>query len=186
MRFLAVGDSKTLGESCCYASNAYQNELEANLNAIVTNGAERLPHFAVGGLGVGMMADQVDAFLAAAVYPPEWVLFNLGANDCPGVRSGAITEAIWVADAGYILDAIHTKWPAAQIRMMRIYYANYPTESDTIDDIFIPAAIVGREAFVALGPDERTFLPGNMSDPAHPNSTGYSLTAGEWQTNMGY
>lgn len=186
VRFLAVGDSKTLGESCCFATNAYQNELESDLWPLVTNGAERLNHFAVGGLGVGMMRARVDAFLATAIYPPEWVLFNLGANDCPGVRSGAITEASWVADAGYILDAIHAKWPNAQVRIMRIYYANYASESNTIDDTFIPAVIVGRESWVDLGPDERTFLPGFMSDPAHPNATGYSKTADEWRAVMGY
>lgn len=145
--------------------------------------------YAVPGVTTATAAGAIDAFLAAITEQsdtPVWVLYNLGSNDLAGISDSSITEAAWKANTGYIFDAIHTKWPNAQIRAMRVYWAGAEAAAATLNDSWLPAVISTRSGFVAVGPDERLFLPGNLTDATHPNATGYSLTAAQWQTVMGY
>lgn len=183
---LTIGDSKTLGGTCCEATHGFRDELLATLDPLIENGAEEFGSLAQGGVGVQGINSQVGAFLSSIHGQPDWALVNLGTNDLPAIRSGSMTEATWTAQLGAILDAIHARWATTQVRVMRIYRSDYSAEADTLNDTWIPATLAGRGAFAAVGPDERTFLPGNTTDVTHPSATGYSLTASEWQTVMGY
>ena len=102
------------------------------------------------------------------------------------VGQGAITRAEWRTSLGGLLDGLHARWPLAQILVARIYHADWTAEQDTMNDTDLPTVLSTRGPWAAVGIDERTFLPGNTSDSTHPNSTGYTLTAAEWQTAMGY
>lgn len=184
---IAIGDSKTVGLTCCAATNGYRNYLIESLDG---------ENDALQASFVGVMAtlgwttedalSALPAFIAAQAVAPSHILVGLGTNDLPPIRTGAVTEASWVADMGAILDSLHAEWPSAPIYLMRVYRSDYSAEQDTLDDVYIPAALTGRGAWAFVGPDERTFLPGNVTDITHPNATGYSLTAAEWQTAMGY
>lgn len=187
---LAIGDSKTVGVPCCAAQGGYRDPLIADLNALGTNEFRFLtPAYAVSGTTADATAAVIQSYLDGFVEAekvPAHVLINLGANDLGYIANASINQAAWVADMGVILDAVHAKWPTAHAYLMRIYNSNFPTEQDLYDDTWIPAVLVGREAWASVGPDERTFLPGNMADGAHPNATGYDITAAEWQTVIGY
>lgn len=136
----------------------------------------------MGGRTTALAAGDIASWLAlpAQSTPPTWVLYNIGANDVTGVRDLSITEGDWETNTGAILDAMHTKWPGAKIRLMRVARPLFATEANTLaawQDVVLST----RSSFAAAGPDERTFLPGHMEDDAHPNATGYSLTAAQWQ-----
>lgn len=183
----AVGDSKSVNYSL---PSGYRQQLEQDITAAVA-GREGLfvGTGGVGGATAATTAADIDARLAAlpeVEKVPEWVLVNLGSNDVSGVRSGSVTYASWSADMGYILDAVHTRWPDAQILIMRPIRLTYEAETTLYNDTWIPDLIATRPTFVALGPDERTFLPGHLTDTTHPDSSGYVLTASEWLTAMGY
>lgn len=189
MRLVAIGDSKTVGWVCCYTTGGYRPTLTASL--VATGGFEESSFIGVNASNGITTADskaQIDAFLASVTDSDgaKVVLINLGTNDLPGIRAGTITQAAWVSDMGYILDAVHVKWPSALAYLMRVYRSDYTAEQDELDDTYIPAVLATRGAFAFVGPDERTFLPGNVTDTTHPNETGYALTAAEWQTAMGY
>lgn len=186
LTFVAIGDSKTGSVDCC----GYQDDLLASLQATenwpVVSG---LPSFATGGQTTASARTGIDAYLATFSDPaikPDWVLVNLGSNDFPAMLAGSLNQAGWEADMGYIIDALHTKWPAAQIGLARPIYLGYETQFDLYADTWIPGALASRSGFTFLGPDERSYLPGHMDDDTHPDESGYVLTAAAWQTAMGY
>lgn len=178
-----IGDSKTLGEACCVSTQGYRSLL-MGLNASL-----RIPYInATNGITVAGTRAGIDANLAAYPgMPLDFVLVNLGANDAQTMP----TQAAFEADLGYILDAVHVKWPAARVLVMRVWRRNQVANSNTIAG-WIANALSGRSAWASAGPDERVFLEGgdngatNMSDDAHPNASGYALTAAQWYAVMGY
>lgn len=190
MKWLAaIGDSKTYGSTCCAATGGYRDLLTADLTALGSNEFRFLPAYAVPGVTTATVAGNIQSYLDGFVEVekvPESVLINLGSNDLVYINGGSVNQASWTANMGTILDAVHTKWPTANVYLMRVYNSDWPTEQTALDDTYIPAVLVGRTAWAFVGPDERTFLPGNVSDNTHPNATGYDLTAAEWQTVMGY
>lgn len=187
---VAIGDSKTVGVPCCAGQGGYREKLLENLNGLGTNEFRFLePVHAVSGTTADATAAVIQSYLDGFVEVekvPAHVLINLGANDLGYMANASINQAAWVADMGVILDAIHTKWPTTHAYLMRVYNSNFPEIVGEFDDTWIPAALAGREAWASVGPDERTFLVGNMEDGAHPTAHGYDLTAVAWQTVMGY
>lgn len=184
---VAIGDSK----SAQYAlPDGYRWQLEQNVTAAVAGrDGQFLKSYGASGYTTATSKAGIDAYLASMVEvekTPEWVLVNLGSNDATGLRSGAVTYASWSADMGYILDAVHTKWPLAQIRLMRPLHLTFETEYALYNGTWIPDIIATRPTFVGLGPDEWTFLPGHLADVTHPDSSGYVLTGSEWLANLGY
>jgi lysophospholipase L1-like esterase len=125
-----------------------------------------------------MMKPLLTADLAAITTQHDLVLFNLGANDA---AAGLPEQVQWEADAGYILDAFHAKWPLAKVYMMRVYRVGYEAACDTVDG-WIANVVAARPGWAFLGPDERTFLPGNLVDDVHPTVAGYVLTAQQWRS----
>ena len=147
----------------------------------------------------------IDLALAAAVGTPNYILCNLGVNDTRyeegtahsgATHGGPFDFATWITNYEYILDAFHTKWPNAQIYIMRPWCATAdvptrPADFGTMDDTSIPAIIAARSSFCFLGPDERGFLQGSDNgatytiDGVHPTPGGYQLTASQWKNMMG-
>lgn len=133
----------------------------------------------------------IDAELAVAVGTPNYVLYNLGANDVLGVRGGTILEADWKADTLYILDAMRAKWPSVQVYMMRVWGRGADAECNTIDG-WVADCVAARSTFARLGPDERIFLENGdngvtyTSDGTHPNEVGYDLTGVQWRAVLGF
>lgn len=184
--FAAIGDSKTAGMLCC----GYQDNLKASLEASGNWPVVRqLNELATGGKTTALAAAGIDAYLAAFTDPaaaPDWVLINLGSNDFAAIDAATLTQAAWEADMGYVLDAIHAKWPQAMVGLMRPIYIGFETAVDLYDDTWIPAVLSTRSSFAVAGPDERVFLPGHMDGATHPDESGFILTAAAWQTAMGY
>jgi len=191
MYLVAIGDSKTVGFGCCAATGGYQPTIISNLNAALpTKDYQWLGVDAVGGVTTHTVASGIDAFLATLNNQdklPEWVLINLGSNDLQGADNGSLTKAAWTADLAYILDAVHAKWPAVMVGVMRPYWLGYNTGMTRMDDTWIPEVVASRSAWAIVGPDERVFLEEGVTvDVTHPNAAGYVLTAAAWQTAMGY
>lgn len=175
---MAYGDSKT-------ANNVYQPTLRTNLiyaDALYTT----VSNLAASGRTAALGAAAIDAELAASSASPTYILFNLGANDVGGLPA----EATWKADAGYILDAMHAKWPGAIIYMTRAWRRDYGAECNTLAGWI--ADLVAARDYCRTGPDERVFLENGDDgatytvDGIHPNAAGYALTAAQWQTAIGY
>ena len=175
---VSYGDSKTL-------AGTYQPLLQQYL--LYVDG----PHItnyilAANGRTAATGAAAIDAELAASSANPGYILFNLGVTDADAWPA----EATWKANIGYILDAMHTKWPRALIYMMRVWRRDYSAECNTLDG-WIDAIIAARD-YCRTGPDERVFLENGdngvtyTADGIHPNAAGYALTATQWQTAIGY
>lgn len=149
------------------------------------------------GWSVGYVRSNIDTLLAARPQTPEYIMFNLGANDVDGDSHDVLadgTGATWQSNLAYIIDAVHTKWPDAQIYFMRPWERGDATKQaklDLIGDILIPAVMAGRD-YCHLGPDERVFLENGddgvtyTSDGTHPNEAGQRLTAAQWVETLGY
>lgn len=186
---IAFGDSKAAGQLCCEAAGGYRNELVANMEALgYWSSVEFYGAIGYGGATTAVAAANVDSFLATltdSTKAPTFVLYNLGSNDINSV-GGSLTEAAWLASTNYILNAFRVKWPDVVVLMMRPIVSDAPTGTNTLCDSWIADVVAQHPGWVFLGPDERTFLPGHLADATHPDATGYSLTAAEWQTAMGY
>jgi len=189
---VAIGDSKTVGFFCCDTTRGYLPMLEANLRAALpTRDPFFLKSLAQGGWMTSNVRAEIDAYLASMVEVekvPEFVLINLGSNDVFYVHYGPLTYETWSADMGYIMDAVHAKWPDARVLLARPFStgAEFGAAFDLYDDTWIPAVIAPRSDWAGLGPDERAYLVPYLADVTHPTAEGYQLTADEWQTAMGY
>lgn len=137
------------------------------------------------------MRARVDADLAARS-SDEWVtavMVNLGANDVE--LAPFPVQATWETNLGYILDAFKAKWPLAQIYVMRPWRRGEAADCNTLAG-WIANVLAARAAWAFVGPDERVFLEGGddgvtyTTDGVHPNAAGYTLTAQQWATSLGY
>lgn len=179
--FFTVGDSKT-------AYYQYQPILITNLIAgsgykIVWQ--ENPATLSYSNETIALMAGRIDAELATRTGNPIYILLNFGANDVISLPA----EVTWKANYYYVLDALHAKYPYAQMYIMRAWRRGQAAECDIlaawIDDI-----VVSR-SFAHLGPDERVFIENGddgvtyTDDGIHPNTAGYILVAAQWQTSMG-
>ena len=143
----------------------------------------------MGGRTTASAKAAIDAELAAKTDTPDYILYNLGANDI----SAMPVQATWQTNALYIWDAMHTKWPNAKIYVMKVWIRGQNTNADTYDDTWLPTAVALRSSFVFLDSalDERVFLKGSddgntyTTDGIHPNHAGYVLMAGVWKTALG-
>lgn len=169
---LMIGDSKT----------ASFGTINSRLNDGAHNFLEIPTRIATSGHTVALMQDEIDADLTAASGTPDFVLINLGANEA---GLGLPSEAAWTADYGYILDAIHAKWPNALIYLMRVWRRNYATPCNSLAG-WISTVVSTRAAWAFVGPDERVFLENGddgatyTSDGLHPTDAGYRLTGQQW------
>lgn len=187
-RFLAIGDSKT-------AATATENWV----NFLARDGSdgeqvvlESPLRIAQGGWTMGDVQAAIDAALASRTDTPDYVLLNIGVNDVANSDGSYTDQATWEGQANYVLDALHAKWPTAQIYFMRVWKrgALYQAGLNAIDDTYIPSVLSGR-AYAHLGPDERVFLAAGddgvelTSDGIHPNTAGNNAEAAQWQSLLG-
>lgn len=154
------------------------------------------PPLNVGVLGrngatVASMKATVDADLAQMTGPDlVWmrhVLVNLGANDFAAMPA----EADYKTNLGYILDAIHTKWPNATVYVARAWTRGAGmAAANTLAGW--TATVVGARSWAALGPDERVWLENGDDgatytyDGTHYNAAGNTAAAAQWMTALGY
>ena len=125
LRVLTYGDSKTVvrnnGQYQDDNKDDWQDHLRMRLGCAITLNLGTAPtpgnrnglsgSLARNGYTVADAAAIVDADLAATA-TPDVILFNLGSNDA---FFGLPAEAAWKADLATIWDAMHAKWPAAEI-----------------------------------------------------------------------
>ncbi len=141
----------------------------------------------VGGTTVALRAAAIATDLAAAVGNPQYILCNLGANDVSALPA----EATWEANYQTIINAMHTRWAAAKIYLMRPWRRSYAAECNSLA-AWIAVLVSNNPGLVYAGPDERAFLENGddgvtyTGDGIHPNTAGYVLTASQWRTALGY
>lgn len=178
------GDSYTYGTGDDtpppVGKNGYPAILLAALNGSTGIAWAELSRVGVGGATVAVLKAEVDADLTARPgVLPYAILIDMGQNDLASMP----TKASWVANAGYILDAIHAKWPSARIGIARIYSAGYPDETATINTDWIPTVLSTR-SWAELGIDRSALLTtvGDLDGTEHPTRQGYTKMAAAWQT----
>lgn len=190
--FLAYGDSKTLGSGDTtllpYGYSAFPAILERRLSDATGQKWKETYRLGTSGATVATKAASIAADLALVTDAPEFIFFNLGAND----MAGALTEATWKANLRTILDAMRAKWPGAQIYLTRPWRRTFTTSPATLgtwlSDVRAEAAY---SSFVYLGDDERVYLENGdngvtyTGDGLHPNRAGYILKAAATQTVIG-
>lgn len=166
-----VGDSKS--------------DTDSWLTALVNSNydfGEATPRCAAGGRTADNTAAAIDAHLATVTGTPTHVLFNLGANDVSALPS----SADWIADASYIIDAIHAKWPYAKIYIAYPWRQGYTTECNTLAG-YIDSVIALYPTFVFAGHNERVWLEGGddgatmTTDGVHYSSAGQTECEAQWR-----
>lgn len=192
LQIFPLGDSKTAG--------TVTQSWPPLLNALVTNSTrfmdENPSRLAASGNAVIDIKNGIDAKLTASTTRPTYALINLGVNDVNGDAKDVdvLGFATWEANYGYILDAVHTKWPTTLIYLMRPGKRGDATIQDKLNrirTIYIPDVISTRSTWAFLGPNESIFLENGddyttyTSDGIHPTPAGYALTAAQWQIALG-
>lgn len=188
---MAIGDSKSLTP----LGNGYAPQLAArgttlpafaaswaNTTAILYNtGVYFDAWIAKSGYQTATLRTEIDGYLAAANAPRvDWVLYEMGTND-------SLDGPTWQADTLYIVDAIHAKWPSAQIKLVKEWnscqYFAYESERE--------AVIAARPTFCSDGIDQGVVLGAGdcgatyTSDGIHPNAAGALRMAQAWKALLG-
>lgn len=137
------------------------------------------------GATIASMKATVDADLAQMTDPTDmrYVLVNLGVNDFGAMPS----EAQQQADLGYILDALHTKYPSAVIAVAIPWGTGYDAASDTLAGR-IATVLSTRSAWARQGHDERAWFKPNVgtysADGVHYNAAGNTAAAAAWRASL--
>lgn len=175
------GDSKTA------AVPGYIVDLLANLTTGTGNTWSETPaRLAVVGRTIANAAIAAYTEVGTAVGVPQFVLINLGANDVLALPA----EATFKGNLRTIINNMLLKWPLTTILMMQTWSRGEDADHNSLATW--RTAIAAEYSRVGIGPDERVFLEGGddgatyTSDGLHPNAAGYTLTATQWQTAMGY
>lgn len=185
------GDSKTVGTGDTIPPpTGYGGDpplLIASLEATTGGGwYERPSRVAAGGATVATLRAGVDASLAATIGTPDYVFTNMGINDSASLP----VEATWKTNYGYILDAFHTKWPSAIIKVTYVWAAGRDANCTTLNSWI--DFVLSTRAWATVGLDEQIVLKGsdngvtNTTDGIHPNRVGYILVAAARKASMGY
>lgn len=174
-----VGDSKTAGS---LIDNAMANKtLWAFGDRDRGRFLEKPLRLATPGWTTNAVYLAIDAALAARTDEPEFVLYNLGANDFATMP----TEANFKTQTLYIWDAIHTKWPNAKIYAAHAWRRTYETNI-TLIATWLTDCISQRSSFVFVGHDERVWMEGGDDgatmtvDGTHPSPEGQYVCAEQW------
>jgi hypothetical protein len=128
----------------------------------------------LNGGRVRTMRATVDADIAGfpattpAIGPVTRGLYALGANDLGDIRDTLTTQAQWLSDAQYCLDAFRTKWSVITIYILKAWRDGYDTEANTYSD-WVDLLIASRPTFTRQGPDERACIKGTnyLADGVH-------------------
>ena len=132
----------------------------------------------VSGIATQGMADRCVADIAAMTETPDEICINLGANDSPP------DVATFQASMDYIIQAYHTAFPSANIRIAKIWQRNNAADilvmNEAIDNLYTA------NAWLQPGINEADFLEGGddgvtyTTDGTHPTDAGYQLGGAAW------
>jgi lysophospholipase L1-like esterase len=179
----AVGDSKTQGASDV---NGVIRGGYSPLLCSMINGNEVPDKIGINGMQTATLKTNIDTYLAARAGIPDYVLYNMGTNDSPGF------DATWITNTGYILDAIHTKYPTAKIYCVVTWLRSTGAAGNTAHRNALTTVLSTRSSFASFGIDELTVLEAGddgvtytQIDGVHPNRAGYKRTALAWKTILG-
>lgn len=190
---LVVGDSKA---TVATGVKSWRTMLRDGLYIpSKTNWTESPAALAFTGISTHTMRGLVDGHIAAMTTTPNVILYNLGVNDA----SIEITSEFPV-DTNYILDAYHAAFPSTPIKMARVWRRDdggvYAPRIATMNNYIDTAVLPGRTAWLSVGLDESTILPGDDNgatntdgdppDGIHYSTVGSMLIADGWQLGMGY
>lgn len=125
-----------------------------------------------------------DGYLDNPLQTPQYILCNLGANDCKNNDEPDyyLTGETWIVNYKYIIDALRAKWPGVTVYIAKPWRSMYTDRialfSDCIDTIISDYPGGG----VELGQDERTWLPleGMSTDGIHYSAAGQIEAAAQW------
>lgn len=170
---VTFGDSKTAS-----AAPGIQ-ALIAAMRTATGDGWHEAARLAIGGTDTPDWVARIDADLAAidatTAGRVKFVLYNLGAND----NNDAPVYATYYADTLYCVQALHTKFPAAQIYLAKIWERGDQTWITTVQYAVVDA-LAAAYSYVHVGIDERLTLEAGddgatwTSDGTHPtNPAGY-------------
>jgi hypothetical protein len=178
--FVGFGDSKS-------SVGQWQRYFEQYLEIQTGDRWREIRGLATSGFTMSSWASAIAARLAliSASPAPEFILFNVGANDVAALP----VEATYKANLRTVLRALHTKWASTPIFMMDVGRLGEDADCTTISGW--NAAVRAEPEFavyVFQGPNEQGFLKGadnyttNTWDGIHGNRAGVQATAAEWQT----
>lgn len=182
---LGYGDSKTyVNDNLMYLSDLLE-----------TSTGKRWCFNTIGrsGTTVAAMAAIIASDLASFTVSsesPESVLINLGTNDAASLPA----EATWKANYRVIIEALHAKWPSANIYLAKpVRLSGSPPSTPTAAVATMHGYIdglVGEYDYVYAGMDETALEGGdsyvtNFADSLHPNAVGYAAGAALWKTVLG-
>ena len=178
--FLTYGDSKT-------AANVYQAFLQNDLYDALGYQYLSTTNLGVSGSSAASRRPLVDAeLLTVKDAPNRWILCNLGVND---IAARLPVETVFKDNYGYILDALHARFPHCSIGVARIWRRGFDDSCDALN-AWIDELIAAR-SYCVPGPDERLVIRATgdgasySSDGLHPNAAGYEQMANAWKTLMG-
>jgi lysophospholipase L1-like esterase len=141
-------------------------------------------------IGVNMataadIAARTAADIAAMTYSPSEILINLGANDI----NGALLSANWQTNMTAIINAYHTAFPVANLRLAKVWKRGGSAGGTQASHAIIDALYSANpwlkpgidEAFLEGGDDGATYT----TDGTHPNAAGQVLEANAWKSAIG-
>lgn len=144
---MTVGDSKT-------ARDGWQSGLIALMNTaeptcVWTYNLD----VSYGGATLTTMAAGIDALLSAYKEPPPtYILSNLGVNGLLGSEEEKVRYQ-------YIIDALHTKFPAALIFIAKPWKVDYDDRADGFATM-VDELVDENPLYTAVGHDERIWAKG--------------------------
>jgi hypothetical protein len=162
----------------------------ARSNATVADAVPGTP-----GTGVDVLIDNAtnSTLIPARRYMPgrdviTHILCNWGVNDMAALPS----EATWKANYLSILDYLHTRFPQANIYIMRPWRRGFDADAATLNS-WIADIVVARSSFVVEGPDEAVWLEngdnGVLETDAggvHYSALGNALAIEAWKVALGF
>jgi lysophospholipase L1-like esterase len=175
-------------------SNPWVSTLLSALNALDNPDKlweENSPRgWSVGGATAAVIAAGIDTNIALHDnidgLTRNVFLINIGANDV-----SALDETQYKLNYQYIIDALVSKWPDAEIFLAKSWRRGYTSECNTLAG-WIDALIAANPTTCFLGHDERVWLEGGndgttmTTDGIHYSAAGQAECANQWKTILGY
>lgn len=181
------GDSKSANRHVPKSGNTHNFYFNEIPNALAPQGVTT-GRIATAGATMATRTSSIVADLAAITTgTPQYILWNIGANDTDSMPS----EATFKANAQTCIDAIHAKWDSAKIYFMRVFVKSKAAECANIAQWYADL-VTANPGVCFLGPDERVFLENGddgatyMADDRHPNVAGYIVEFANWRSSLGY
>lgn len=179
---LTIGDSKTT----LNYPNYWQDYLRLSWE-IETKKPLHVDKIATAGWKISDIKGAIDAGLAALTTTPSYIFINEGVNET------ALTaiESSYKSDYQYVLDAIHTKFPTAQIRMSNVWKRNWDVTVNANVNQWIDDLVALNSSFCTAGDDERVWLENGddgatyTTDGVHYNAAGATEKAAQLVTILG-